>query len=139
MTTNNLMTVKKFEPKTAKRGKEMTIRKKELRNELLKQNNNLEDIRNNFKDKISIDVCFNLYSGVQKDVSRYKKDLDNMLKIVLDVLKEKMDDDVKEPGLGVINDDNLIYEIISRKRLVDLPSDEGIDIRISDYTYKFLA
>jgi Holliday junction resolvase RusA-like endonuclease len=130
MTTNILITVRKFEPKTAKRGKEMTIRKKELRNELIKQNNNLEDIRNNFRDKISIDVCFNLYSGIQKDVSRYKKDLDNMLKIVLDVLKEKMDDDVKELGLGIINDDNLIYEIISRKKLIQNLSEEGIEIRL---------
>jgi len=130
MASNNIISVRKFEPKTAKRGKEMTIRKKELRNELIKQNNNLEDIRNNFKDKISIDVCFNLYSGVQKDISRYRKDLDNMLKIVLDVLKEKMDDDVKEPGLGIINDDALICEITSRKKLVQNPSEEGIEIRL---------
>jgi Holliday junction resolvase RusA-like endonuclease len=130
------ISVSGFEPKTAKKGKETTERKRELRNEFALQNNNLAEIRSNCKGKqLSVDVWFYLYYGVPKDVSRYKKDLDNMLKVLLDVLKEKMDDNLQVQGLGIINDneDNLIYEINCRKTFVNLQSQEGIHVTISEY------
>ena len=136
MVISYFISVSGFEPKTAKKGKEMTVRKKELRNEFEAQNDNLEEIRNNCRDKkLSIDVGFYLYAGIKKNVTRYKKDLDNMLKIVLDVLKEKMDDNQQERGLEIIrnNEDDMVYEINCRKKLVEIKSQEGIDVRISEH------
>lgn len=124
-----------FEPKTAK-GKETTFRKLKLRDEFLAQNS-VEEIKHIFfGEKVSVDVCFYLYED-PRDSSRYNKDMDNLLKIVFDVLSEHMDNDKKNPGLGLIEADKdyLIYELHSTKKLVKLEPQEGIDITIK----KFIA
>lgn len=127
------ISVSGFEPKTAK-GKETTFRKLQLRDEFLAQNN-IEKIKHIFiGKKISVDVCFYLYED-PRDSSRYNKDMDNLLKIVFDVLSEYMDNDKKNPGLGLIEADKdyLIYELHSTKKLVRLESQEGIDVTIKKF------
>jgi len=129
------ISVKPSEPKTAKPGEEVT-RKKELRDFIKDNISNLNNIINSCRDKekVSIEVCFNLYDGIKKNTSRYNKDLDNLLKIVLDVLPDYMDNkqENRELGLGIIQNDNRVYEIYSYKKFVQDKSHEGIEITISE-------
>jgi hypothetical protein len=61
---------------------------------------------------LSIAVCFYLYSGSAEE-GRAKKDLDNLLKIVLDTLTDHLDRRHTEEGLGLIEEDgdHLIFEV----------------------------
>ena len=91
-----------FEPKTAKPGEEVK-RKIALRDFIKETHGNLDELRTNYRGKnLSLNVTFYLYSGNSADSSRYVKDLDNLLKIVLDILPDFMDTAKKESGLGII-------------------------------------
>jgi len=133
------ISAKPFEPKTAKPGEEVK-RKKELRNFIKDNVSDLDNILNSCRDKkqFSVDVCFNLYDGVKNDTSRYDKDLDNLLKIVLDVLPDYMDNkqENREPGLGIIQNDKQVFEIHSYKQFVQDESQKGIEIIISEFIPK---
>lgn len=132
------ISIRGFTPQTAKKGKQISQRKKELRDEFLYQNKNLENVKKTCKGKcLSINVSFYLNDNTP-DKSSYKKDLDNLLKILLDVLPEHMDDETKEKGLGIIeeNKDDLIFEIKCHKEFVHNKSEEGIDIEISEWMVK---
>jgi len=135
MTNTHKFSVKNFIPLTPGDGSDITNRKNNLKKEFDKQNTNLEEIKNTFVGKdVSINVCFKLFAETT-DKSRYEKDLDNLLKIFSDVLKEQMDDDTKEPGLGIIqkNNDDLIFQIISRKKFVKTEQEEGMEVEISEF------
>ncbi len=123
-----------FEPKTAGHGDEVK-RKVELRDAILKEIKD-HDARKNCRGKdLSLDVCFNLYQD-PKQSSKYEKDLDNLLKILLDVLPEHIDNTEKRNfGLGLIDDNNdyRIFEIHCKKRLVSDITQEGLDIEISEH------
>ena len=84
---------------------------------------------------LSLNVCYNLYHH-PKEPQRYDKDLDNLLKLLLDVLPQHMDNtpDPKPVGLGLMrdNDDKMIFEINCSKILVENESDEGLDIEIKE-------
>ncbi len=129
------ISIREFEPKTAKPGEEVK-RKIQLRNFISTNTKNLSEIRDSCLGKgLSLEICFNLYNGEPNDTARYTKDLDNLLKIVLDVLPEFMDSKHKEQGLGLIESDkdDLIFEIHASKQLVTDKKLEGIDIEISEY------
>src|SRR5207245_1389305 len=99
------------EPKTSANNE--VERKKELRDKIRAKIDNLLDLQKASKGKrLSIYAQFCLWDGSKVD-GRTKKDLDNMLKILCDTLKEYMDTDKKEQGLGLIENDNdgLIFEI----------------------------
>jgi len=130
--------LRNFEPKTA--SSDVVNRKKQLKEEIERRTKNLNDIRDFCKNKkLSITVRFYLYDGSEDEITqpegRTKKDLDNLLKIVLDVLPEKMDTDGRNDGLGLIKRDydNLVYEINSIKKIVTHKREEGIDIEISEW------
>ena len=114
------ISVKPFEPKTAKSQEEVR-RKKELRDFIKENFSNLDAVINSCRDKekVIVDVCFNLYDGIKNDTTRYDKDLDNLLKIVLDVLPDYMDNkqEDRELGLGIIQNDKQVFEIHSYKNL----------------------
>ncbi len=128
--------VKPFEPKTAKTGQEVA-RKIELRDFIKNNILTLDDVISSCRDKekVSVEICFNLYDGIKNDTSRYDKDLDNLLKIVLDVLPDFMDNksENRETGLGIIKNDKQVFEIHSYKKFVQDTSHEGIEITISEY------
>ena len=130
------ISVKPFEPKTATPGKEVQ-RKKDLRDFILKNSLNVNDVIDACinKERISVEVRFNLFDGNKKDVSRYDKDLDNLLKIVLDVIPKYMDNKQtdREPGLGIIKNDNQVFEVHSYKKFTQDPSLEGIEIIFSEW------
>ncbi len=130
--------IRNFEPLTA--SSDAVSRKMKLKETIENENKNLEKIREFCKDKeLSITVRFFLYDGSkegnQQPEGRTKKDLDNLLKIVLDVLPEKMDSEGENDGLGLIKKDydHLVYEIKSTKKIVYDKNEEGIDIEISQW------
>lgn len=129
------ISVRKFTPKTVKKGKETTIRKKELQEAFVKQNKNLRELQDKCQGKkLSINVTFYLNQNTP-DKSSFKKDLDNLLKILMDVIKEEMDDYEKKIGLGLVvkNKDEEIFEIICHKEFVSNEDDEGIDLVVSEW------
>ena len=132
------ISVKGFKPKTAKKGKEITKRKDELYKAFVNQNKNIVELQEKCRGKeLSINVTFRLNENTP-DKSSYKKDLDNLLKILLDVIKEEMDDDKKKTGLGLVikNNDDKIFEINCNKKFVTSDDDEGIDLIVSEWKRK---
>ena len=124
--------VRGFEPKTAKAGDEVD-RKIELRDYIQEKIDNLSEIQQDCRsiEKFSINVKFYLWGGSKID-GRTKKDLDNLLKIVCDVLADYMDSEKKNTGLGIMRTDNVIHEIHCSKYIVE-EKDEGMDIEISEW------
>ena len=61
--------------------------------------------------------------------------MDNLLKILMDVIKEEMDDNEKKIGLGLVvkNKDEEVFEIICHKEFVTNDDDEGIDLIVSEW------
>lgn len=124
------ISLRKFEPKTSKTKKDVS-RKIDLRNKIRGSRSNLPQIRNKCRgEKIRLKIKFYLSKQREENVSKYSKDLDNMLKIVLDVLPEYMDNSKKNRGLGLIDDDNSVYAISTEKVLVDDDADQGIYIEV---------
>jgi len=133
-----IIKIRDFEPLTA--SSDVVNRKMNLKEKIENETKNLDEIREFCLDKkLSIIVKFFLYDGSKDGIpqpeGRIKKDLDNLLKIVLDVLPEKMDTDGKNDGLGLIKRDydHLVYEIKSTKKIVYDKDEEGIDIVISQW------
>ena len=129
------ISVRKFKPKTVKTGIETTMRKMDLQEAFVEQNPNLSKLQEECKGKqLSINVTFYLNENTP-DKTSYKKDLDNLLKILMDVIKEEMDDDDKKIGLGLVigNKDEEIFEIICHKEFVQSEDDEGIDLVLSEW------
>ena len=129
------ISVRKFTPKTVKKGKETTKRKKDLQKAFMQQNSNISELQERCKGKkLSINVTFYLNENTP-DKTSFKKDLDNLLKILMDVIKEEMDDSERKTGLGLIleNNDEEIFEIICHKEFVQSEEDEGIDLIVSEW------
>jgi|APSaa5957512535_1039671.scaffolds.fasta_scaffold08781_3 Holliday junction resolvase RusA-like endonuclease len=125
------ISLRKFEPKTSKTKKDVA-RKIELRNKIRGSRSNLPQIRKDCEGKkISLRIKFRLSKQQEENVSKYRKDLDNMLKIVLDVFPEYMDNNKTNKGLGLIDNDESVYEIKAEKIFVDTDVEQGIDIEIS--------
>ncbi len=66
------------------------------------------------EDKVSVDITLTL-------PNRRKRDIDNMLKSLWDVLEKA----------GVIKNDNLIYEVRTVKRIVK--GEQGVEIKIKKF------
>jgi len=126
--------IRGFRPLTAN-SKKRVQRKLELK-KILEEKIDLDNARTRCrKEKIAVDLCFYL-NNKTAETGRAKKDLDNMMKIVFDVLKDQVINDGKEirtKGLGLINDDSEIHQIHATKRFVKTDENEGIDIKISKW------
>lgn len=98
---------------------------------------NLEEVKRACRDKrLYVDLMFCLLQSTEE--GRTKKDLDNMMKVVLDVLPERMVADgtpKSQKGLGLIanNQDDLIFEIHCEKKIVPDEAQEGIKLEIAEY------
>jgi len=125
------ISIRRFEPKTAKAQKDVE-RKIELRNKIRGSRSNLPEIRKKCEnEKVSLKILFYLSKQRIEDESKYKKDLDNLLKITLDVLPKFMDKAEINKGLGIIENDEAVYEIKTKKIFVKKDTEQGIDIEIS--------
>jgi len=112
-------------------------RKKELNTAILAKISNIDELRQKtLGERLHLDVCFylNEETGVEGDI---QKDLDNLLKVVFDVLPQHFRDKNNErfEGLGLIEDnlDYMIFEINASKKFVKTHDDEGYDIEISEF------
>jgi len=124
------ISIRRFEPKTSRTKKDVE-RKIELRNKIRASRSNLPKIRKNCKnEKVSLKILFYLSKERIENESKYKKDLDNLLKITLDVLPKFMDKAKKNKGLGIIDNDEAVYEIKTKKIFVKKDVEQGIDIEI---------
>ena len=99
---------------------------------------NLEEVKRACRDKrLYVDLLFSLLQSTEE--GRSKKDLDNMMKVVLDVLPERMVADgtpIPQMGLGLIanNRDDLIFEIHCEKKIVSDEAQEGIELEIAEHS-----
>ncbi len=122
-----------FNPLTS--GNKVIERKIKLRN-LLKEayGKDIEKVRNKSKNsqKLSIDACF--YLQKTNEIGRAKKDLDNLLKILCDVLPKYMTASNEHEGLGIIEDDDQIFEIHCKKEIIEFEKEEGLEFTISKIT-----
>lgn len=110
-------------------------RKIKLRDAIKSKIDDLELIQQKCKNKkLSLDVCFNLFSETT-ELGRKTKDLDNLLKILLDTLPSYMDSAKNNEGLGLVPEDrdDLVFHIDCRKNLVTDESQEGIDLKIYEF------
>ena len=122
--------IRKFNPETASKNK--IKRKQELKKQMGKKvSKRYKKILDRLSEKaIFIDVCF--YLKRAKNSGNTKKDLDNLLKILLDTLSENMVNGQKKmKGLGFVKDDSEIFKIHCEKILVDEDKDMGLDLKIS--------
>jgi len=130
------VSIKGFEPLTAGHSNEVE-RKQILKDKILDSiNQDSGNLKDCLDKQLSLSVIFHLLKNTDQS-KRYEKDLDNLLKILLDVLPEHMDNTSKPEGLGLIRDNNdyMIFEIHCRKDLVDDESQEGLDIEISEFYF----
>ena len=101
--------------------------KKAILNELGERKLKLSDIQLRCKERpLGVKAIFYLLkSGTEGDS---KKDLDNLLKILFDVLSDDMIKNNKEEelrGLGLMKDDEMVFEVRSSKRIVTTKHDMG--------------
>jgi Holliday junction resolvase RusA-like endonuclease len=95
-----------------------------------------DELREKCREKeVLVVVRFHLLKSRSKSISktRWEKDLDNMLKVVLDVLQENADEhSLTKMGLGLIESDKSIFGICCEKDFVEDAREEGVDIAIYD-------
>jgi Holliday junction resolvase RusA-like endonuclease len=97
---------------------------------------NLSELKAGLKGRLlSIDVEFFLLEGPAEITNtRFKKDLDNLVKPILDVLQVRLNSTTKEDlGLGLLEGDEYVCEIHAKKSLVHDPADEGVRITIREH------
>ena len=122
--------IRGFNPRTSniKKIERKGLLKKEIMSKIGKD---LKKIQDRCKKRpLLIDVRFYLYYSDEQ--GRTKKDLDNLLKILLDVLSVNMINGQNPiEGLGIVMDDSDIRKITCEKQIVNSIEGEGIDLQIS--------
>jgi Holliday junction resolvase RusA-like endonuclease len=122
--------IRNFNPETASSNK--LKRKKELKKALsIEIGKQYQKILKRVRGReLFINVCFYLYQSDQMGSS--KKDLDNLLKIVLDVLSVNMVNGQKKmAGLGFLKDDSQVFKVYCEKIIINDPKKTGLDLKIS--------
>ncbi len=77
---------------------------------------------------VTLTVLFYLWKGSSTVTNtRPVKDLDNLLKILFDVLR------LGPQGLGIVESDSYICEVYANKQLVDSQEEEGYRIIVEEY------
>ena len=125
------LTIAPFEPLNPGNGQN-TVEKKEKLASAIKDRispDNLERLRQQLAGRlVGFTVVFLLWKGSPNITNtRPVKDLDNLLKIVFDVLRHG------PQGLGIIEEDSYIGEVYATKQLVNREQDEGYRIIIEEH------
>ena len=124
------ISIDEFEPMTDSTN--VVNRKNELKDKLQDKIPNLDEIKKKCKNTdLSVNVCFNLYD--KGNEGSREKDLDNLLKILLDALTDNLEDDKNKKRFGIISNDKQIFHIDCRKKFVSDESQSGIDLKIYRY------
>src|SRR5213080_460535 len=120
-----------FEPITPGNGQNTGEKKEKLANAIKERipQEDLERLRRELAGRlVAITVVFLLWKGSPNTTNtRPVKDLDNLLKIVFDVLRHS------PQGLGIIEEDSYIGEVYATKQLVNKEEDEGYRIIIEEH------
>ena len=123
-----------FEPLTD--NEDTIARKIALRDRIRKQIDldTIKKIRKDYEQKLfSVKVVYYLNENTQIR-GQHEKDLDNMTKIVSDVLTDYLSDQDKvkneKNGLGLMHDDVDIHELHLIKKFVKKDPDQGLDISL---------
>jgi len=120
-----------FEPVTTGSGQSIAEKEGRLKNAILDRikPDELAELAKNRADRlVTLTVLFFLWKGSPKVTNtRSVKDLDNLLKIVLDVLK------LGPQGLGIIEEDSYVSELYTAKSLVDTEKEEGYRIIVEEF------
>jgi len=117
------------------RGSDIMRKKRELRDRILQERHDIDAFSKLFRGRrLATKIHFYLYGGSSQE-GRARKDLDNLLKIVLDTLPDYMDRARTEKGLGLMegDSDELVYEVNAVKELVTDQTKEGIDMELSEW------
>ncbi len=123
--------IRDFEPLTANKN---PMERKAILKDKIKEQINLEKAKKDCENKLfSLKVTYYLNNNTDIE-GKYIKDLDNMTKIVSDVLADHLSkqdkDQNKKTGLGLIRDDKDIHETHNTKKFVKKDSDQGLDIAL---------
>ncbi len=122
--------IRDFPPLTA--GKKKLDRKRALKERLsIELGNELSKIQTRIYGRpLFVDVCFYIHES--DELGKSKKDLDNLLKILFDVLSENMVNG-QEPieGLGIMKNDTFVHKIKCEKKPTDSDVEQGFDLLIS--------
>ena len=120
-----------FEPPTTGSGHDIGDKQGKLRNAILERTSQAEigKFREALKGRlVTITLGFFLWKGSTKTTNtRAVKDLDNLMKIIFDVLGKG------QQGLGIIEEDSYICEVYAKKELVEDQAEEGLRIIIEEY------
>jgi len=125
------LTIAPFEPLTPGNGQNKGEKKEKLANAIRERlsEDDLERLKHQLAGRlVGITVVFLLWKGSPSVTNtRPVKDLDNLLKIVFDVLRQG------PKGLGIIEEDSYIGEVYATKQLVGREEDEGYRIIIEEH------
>jgi len=125
------LTITPFEPITPGNGQNTGEKKEKLANAIKERisPDNLERLRQQLAGRlVGITVVFLLWKGSPNVTNtRPVKDLDNLLKIVFDVLRHG------PQGLGIIEEDSYVGEVYATKELVNKEEQEGYRIIIEEH------
>ena len=120
-----------FEPGTPGSGKDVGEKQSKLRTAILERvsQEGLAKFKEALKGRlVTITLGFFLWKGSSKTTNtRAVKDLDNLMKILFDVLGKG------QQGLGLLEEDSYICEVYAKKELVGDQSEEGLRIIIEEY------
>ena len=122
--------IRNFTPETA--SKDSIKRKNALKRKIgTKIGKTLPKIRERTLNRhLMVNVTYRLY--VDENSGSSKKDLDNLLKILFDVLSKNMvNGQESKKGLGIMKDDSFIHEIKAKKIEVNSKKEQGFDLMIS--------
>ncbi len=126
-----------FEPPTTGSGHDIGEKQGKLRNAIMERVSPTE--MGKFKEAlkgrlVTITLGFFLWKGSTKTTNtRAIKDLDNLMKIIFDVLGKG------QQGLGLLEEDSYICEVYAKKELVEDQSEEGLRIIIEEYEDEDMA
>lgn len=123
--------IRNFEPLTANNN---PMERKALLKSKIEEQINLEKAKKACENKfVSLKIMYYLNNDTEIE-GKYMKDLDNMTKIVSDVLADYLSqqdkDQNKKTGLGLIRDDKDIQKCVTQKNFVKKDSDQGLDIAL---------
>ena len=120
-----------FEPPTTGSGHDIGEKQGKLRSAILERvtPNEISKFKEALQGRlVTITLGFFLWKGSTKTTNtRAVKDLDNLMKIIFDVLGKG------QQGLGLLEEDSYICEVYAKKELVEDQSEEGLRIIIEDY------
>ena len=120
-----------FEPPTTGSGHEIGDKQSKLRNAIMERVSQAEigKFQEALRGRlVTITLGFFLWKGSSKTTNtRAVKDLDNLMKIIFDVLGKG------QQGLGILEEDSYICEVYAKKELVDDQNEEGLRIIIEEY------